>query len=363
MPPGFGNRRRQSLRDVLVDILRRAAEWPADVVLVAGDLFEHDRVTRDTVGFLQEAFANAAPVPICIAPGNHDPCVPGSPYMGDWPDNVHVFRDPEWRSHALADCPVTVHGFGFDGREISNNPFGRLEIPQDGRLHVAVAHGSEMGALPPEKGAYAPFSAADAAAEGLTYLALGHYHGLKAIKGDFGTHMYYSGAPEGHGFDEPGPHFCIEAEIGLGGVQVRPVKTCRAVYNTFSLDCSEFRTSQQLIDAIRKLPAEPGIARLARVTLTGTRAAEWNGRTLEVYDAVSPEFDYLLVDDQTCAVEDYDALASEPTSLGAFVARLNAELEDASDPARRRRLERAREVGVAAFRERGVEIRGFEEGR
>ena len=26
-----------------------AAAWPADAVLIAGDLFEHDRVTRDTV--------------------------------------------------------------------------------------------------------------------------------------------------------------------------------------------------------------------------------------------------------------------------------------------------------------------------
>ena len=36
----FGNRRRQSLRDVFSAILRRAKEWPADAVLIAGDLFE-----------------------------------------------------------------------------------------------------------------------------------------------------------------------------------------------------------------------------------------------------------------------------------------------------------------------------------
>jgi len=35
-PPGFGNRRRQSLRDVFHTIIRRAGEWPADVLLIAG---------------------------------------------------------------------------------------------------------------------------------------------------------------------------------------------------------------------------------------------------------------------------------------------------------------------------------------
>ena len=59
MPPNFGNRRRQSLRDVFSGILERARASAADAVLIAGDLFEHDRVTRHSAGVAAERNGSA----------------------------------------------------------------------------------------------------------------------------------------------------------------------------------------------------------------------------------------------------------------------------------------------------------------
>ena len=72
-PPRLGNRRRQGLRQVFQKIMERASAWPADAVLIAGDLFDREYVSRDTVSFLHESFSRLAPIPIFIAPGNHDP--------------------------------------------------------------------------------------------------------------------------------------------------------------------------------------------------------------------------------------------------------------------------------------------------
>jgi len=141
MPAAFGNRRRQSLRDVFRSIVSRAGEWPADALLIAGDLFEQERVTKDTVAFLIGEFWSIAHVPVFIAPGNHDPYTPDSPYAcEEWPENVHVFDQPVWQACSLADRPLVVHGFAFDGPDISSSPFGKLAVPDDGRVHVAVAH-------------------------------------------------------------------------------------------------------------------------------------------------------------------------------------------------------------------------------
>ena len=111
LPLGFGNRRRQALRRVFERILTRAQAWPADAVLIAGDLYDHRRISRDTIAFLREQFERIRPIPILIAPGNRDPFTPASPYASEaWPANVFIFGEPRWTAHELHHVPLTVHG-------------------------------------------------------------------------------------------------------------------------------------------------------------------------------------------------------------------------------------------------------------
>jgi len=361
IPPGFGNRRRQSLRDVFHGIVQRAGEWPADTLLIAGDLFDLDRVSRDTVRFLQAEFKSIQHVPVCIAPGNHDPYVQGSPYAEEtWPDNVMIFEQPEWHSRVLDEQGTTVHGFGFDGPDVSRNPFGRFPPIQLGAVHVAAAHGSALGHQPPGKESYAPFDPAAASVNGLRYLALGHFHAYTPIKGDFPTVMAYSGAPEGHGFNETGMRHFLEVEIDAENVRITPVASSRSVYLTASIDCSPFTSSQDVVNAIRALPREEGPGTVARITLVGTGAPEWRPELDAIYDAVAPAFEHILLEDETEAVEDFEALAQQQTSLGGFVTRLNAEMSDNKKGRKHTMLARARELGLAAFRNRPITFQGLE---
>ena len=355
LPARFGARRRQSLRDVTQAIVRRAGAWPADALLIAGDLFEHDRVSLDTLAFLRAEFRSIPHVPVFIAPGNHDPYMPDSPYATTaWPENVTIFARPEWTAHPVTALPLTVHGFAFDGPDISSNPFGRLTIARDGRVHVAVAHGSENSFVPSEKTAYAPFRAVDAAPEGLAYLALGHYHGLRQITGGFGTCVYYSGSPEGHSFGETGLHHYLEVDVDETGARVTPVPSSRAVYSTHTIDCSAFSSAQELVTALRALPRESGMAAIARVTLIGACDDAYRAEIGAAYDAVAGDFEYLRLIDATEPLEDFAALAKENTSMGAFVGILNTELRDCADSPRQRMLTRARSIGVAAYRGRAL---------
>jgi exonuclease SbcD len=356
LPAGFGNRRRQGLRDVLHAILERAATWPADAVLIAGDLFDLDRLNRDTVAFLRREFGALQPVPIFIAPGNHDPYTPDSPYaIENWPGNVHIFSSPQWTAFELEDKPLTVHGFAFDGPDISNNPFGHLEVPRDGRIHVAVAHGSERSHQPPGIENYAPFDGAQAAIDGLAYLALGHFHAMTPV----GTRICYSGAPEGHGFDEPGVHGFLEVEISEEGARVAAVPSCTVVYSTHTIDCSDFTTAQQAVEAIRALPVDALRAQVARVTLTGTCAQSIQAGLGAIRDAVAPMFEHLELIDTTRPAEDYELLARENTTLGAFVRLMSESIRNAGSEEERRLRERAREVGLAAYRGHDLAIRGL----
>jgi len=356
-----GNRRRQSLREVFLSIVRRAGEWPADALLIAGDLFEWDRLSRDTVGFLHAAFESVPHVPVFIAPGNHDPFVPNSPYATEsWPHNVHIFASPDWASRTVKDGGLTVHGFGFDGPDVSVNPFGRLHVAQDGAVHVAVGHGSERSHQPPDKEAYAPFNAAEAALDGLAYLALGHFHAVTPVVGKFTTKMYYCGAPEGHGFRETGVRHYLEVEIDGDEVRVTPQPSSRVVYAVHEVDCAGFGTTQDVIESIRAAAQRDSLPQVARVVLKGACSPSVQEALSNVYDVVGGDFEHLELLDRTHPWEDYDALARENTSIGAFVCRATQEHADAPDEARRQLVERAREVGVAAFRGYDLGVRGLE---
>lgn len=357
----FGNRRRQGLRDAFARVVARAGSWPADALLIAGDLFENDRVTRDTLAFLRDQFSSVPRVAIFIAPGNHDPYGPSSPYATEqWPDNVHIFARPEWSSVAANDGQLIAHGFAFDGPDISRNPFGELRIDDpESAVHVAVAHGSERAHQPKGKDAYAPFDAASATPAGLHYLALGHFHADTPIAGAFETTVRYAGAPEGHSFKEIGPHYFLEVEIDETSVRVSPAVSSHFVYEVKSLSCDDFNSSQDLIDAVRALKDPQIGAQVLRVVFTGACSDDLRAEFGAIKDVLDQEFEWLEFVDQTQPTEDYEALSHEDTSLGAFAATLSAQIADATDPARREMLARAFEVGLAAFRRRELDVRGM----
>ncbi|MBI2431426.1 MAG: hypothetical protein HYV26_00965, partial [Candidatus Hydrogenedentes bacterium] len=317
-----------------------------------------------TISFLHESLQALRPVPVFIAPGNHDPFVRTSPYASEaWPANVFIFARPVWQQHELKHLPLTIHGFAFDGIEISANPFGSLTVPQDGRVHVALGHGSERGHQPADKPSYAPFDAADAACAGLHYLALGHFHSYTAITGNFSTTVCYSGAPEGHGFNEPGPRHYVEVEIaqsnGAVRVQPRPVVSSQIVYAAHTLDISEFTNAQQLVEALRALAAAQPYRQIARIRLIGCCAPGLLEQFPAVADAVAEHFEHLQLLPEVTAPEDFDALAREKTSLGAFIGRMNSHIAAAPDEERRALLLRARDVGLAAYRNQTLPIRGL----
>lgn len=354
----FANRRRQTLRDAFLSIVARAGEWPADALLIAGDLFEYDRVSRDTIALLRRAFESVPHVPVFIAPGNHDPYLPDSPYAAHrWPKNVFIYQKPAWTAHALERVPITVHGFGFDGPNVSVNPFGHLTIPSDGRVHVAVAHGSEMGSLPSGKTAYAPFDASATTPDALRYLALGHYHGAKRIPVKGSCCVQYCGSPVGHDFGETGLHGFVEVEIDGNDTRVREVPASNTLFSVDEVDCSGMESSQQIVEAVRAIANGHTGNRIARVTLRGAVPQELRMDLHGLQDGVRDAFEYIEIIDQLGTEDDFVALAADQTSLGAFVAEMNSQIADATEDRKREMLLRARELGIAAYRGRTAPLR------
>ena len=249
LTPDRAIQRRGEQRALLDRLAGLAREKGADLVLLAGDLLDSERVYRETAQALRAALG-AIPCPVFISPGNHDFYSPRSVWATlDWPENVHIFT-----SSALerVETPeYTLWGRAFTDAHQDASPLEGLEVPGDGKLHLACLHG-EVDPM----GHYGPISRGDIAASGLDYLALGHIHQAAGPQKEGGTFWAYPGCPEGRGFDELGDKGVLYVEAEPGHVTVQPVPLCRRRYHVIPV---ELGGAEESLEAARSaLPSSAG---------------------------------------------------------------------------------------------------------
>ncbi len=359
-PSRLGDRKREAIRGTLRRILEDARQHDVDLVLVAGDLFEHDRVTPDTIEFLKQQFENLAPIPVFIAPGNHDPFVPDSPYCEEvWPKNVHIFREEEFRSVVLVEKGVRVTGFGFNRAQLQDRLFRKLPILPENAWNLVLAHGSDTGGVPAGKAAHGPFTIDEIAGKNVLYCALGHYHQQRAVANSLdATQVWYSGIPEGRAWDEEGTRGYLLGEIDdNGALTVVSQSANQYPFATITVDCDGYATREQIIDAILlHKDAEYDARTILRVCLEGALDSRLDLSTAEMGERLAGEALHIVWEDRTSPALDFDALAKDRTLCGYFVRSMNQQIA-AAQASERLVLERARLYGAQALLGREVRIR------
>ena len=262
--PEAGRLRRRNRREALTRILELATHERCEAILVAGDLFELDRVRPDTLEFLRSAFADVA-LPVYLAPGNHDWLSSSSPYRTvPWPANVHVFTEARLQPVALSDG-LTLWGAAHRAPANTANFFRGFRPDREG-IHIAVAHASERTTLPWQeagKQPHAPFEAQDLVEAGLSHAFLGHYH----LPRDAERHTY-PGNPDPLEFGELGERGPVLATVSADGT-VRRERRSVAVSEVHdrTVTLHGLAHAEEVAAAVATELA--GLAGFVRVTLEG----------------------------------------------------------------------------------------------
>lgn len=358
-PSRLGVRKREAIRGTFRRMLEEARQAGIEAVLIAGDLFEHDRVTPDTVEFLRQQFENLGHIRVFIAPGNHDPYLHGSPYHDNtWPSNVHIFREEEFRSVELGDTGLRVTGFGFNHSQLAEHLFQKLERqPQEG-VNVVLAHASDVGRTPEGKAQYGPFSVEEIAGKRIQYCALGHYHQQHQVANPIDeTQIWYCGIPEGRGWDEEGTCGYLIGEVHDGEIRIESRCSSQYPLKTMTIQCDGFSTREQIVDAIIQ---QRGTAfdnkTILRVRLTGSIDPRLDLSTQDMSERLAEEALHISWEDRTESALDFEATAEEKTLRGRFVRTLNERIARAGEE-ERPVLERARLYGLQALLGREVRLR------
>lgn len=309
-------RRRQALRQVLLRILELTREVGADALFCGGDLYEHDRVTPDTAEFLRTSFADLGPIPVFLAPGNHDWYGPKSVYeLVEWSSNVHIFREPSLQRLHLGDG-IALWGAAHLAPANTNNFLDGFQVEGDG-VHIALFHGAERSWFTAQGGGkepHAPFDADQIERAGLHHCFLGHYHRPK----DAARHTY-PGNPDPLEFGEDGERGAVIATIGSDGQihrERRPVALTDV--QDIVLDVSGYTTQQQIRGRLADLVS--GSEGLARLTVRGELEPSVELREDDLRDEMSG-FDAIQIRiGEVRSAYDIDAIRQEHTVRGQFVS-------------------------------------------
>ena len=113
LPAGKAAIRRAEQRQLLSRLAELAVKEDVDLVLLSGDLLDSDSSYYETGEELVRCLRQM-PMPVFIAPGNHDPYTRRSPYARlRLPDNVHVFSENAIRGISLPELNAVVYGAAF----------------------------------------------------------------------------------------------------------------------------------------------------------------------------------------------------------------------------------------------------------
>lgn len=323
--------RRRELRNLPARLAALAAEEQVDLVLLPGDLFDGERVYPETVQALIDALA-AIPAPVFLAPGNHDYCRPGSPYLtARWPENVHVFTHSRMEAVELPGLNCVVHGCAFTEAHREDDPLDGFTAPEDGKVHLLCVHG-EVG----REGRYGPIAPLSLARSGAAYAALGHIHTGSGLQWEGNTPWAYPGCPEGRGFDELGEKGALTVTVEEGRVEARFRPLCERQYRIEAVEVDRFRDSLPSV-------VSPD---LVRIILTGesAQAPDLEGLTA----LAAPYFFHVELRDETTLPQDLWARAQEDTLTGLFLREMARRLDDAA-PDERATVLLATRFGLAAL--------------
>ena len=320
LPPQQAASRRRESREQVLRLANYVNSRGIRLVLLAGDLFDSGSVYRETGECLARAFCQME-AQVVIAPGQ---------------SRLVRLR------HGLADSGLAGQCAHLSGKPNDGAGVSGVE-PGDSRssLHRAGAGRGVAGRIfcsggwekftwacsmenwMQGKDATTPSAKREAAASGLSYLALGHIHKRAEPLRLGGTLCAWPGCIEGRGFDELGEKGFYEGALGEdGSVSLDFVPFARRRYEILKVDVTG-KVPQEAVEAA--LP-ESTAADLYRILLTG-ETGERGVDAGALQEMLTDRFYALEIRDYTRMAEDIWKRAEEDSLRGLFLRELRAKLD------------------------------------
>ena len=193
----------------------------------------------------------------------------------------------------FSDCTTEIYGFSYPTSEITEPLLNNLDIKDNGRIQILLAHGGDARHLPLDMArlAKAPFS----------YIALGHIHKPQVL---LDRRAAYCGSPEPLDKTETGPHGVFFGEINPVSRQVTALEflpICQSQYISLAVSVTPKTTNGELAARISQEIQSRGLQHIYRFMIRGMRdpditfdlnVLESRFRIVEIVDSSEPQYDF-----------------------------------------------------------------------
>lgn len=353
---------RQALCDVFSKIIDRAISEKAHLLLMAGDLFDSNFPSYQSVSFVKQQFRrlNEARIYAAVVPGTHDCLSKESIYKRedftrDFPF-IHIFDHEKETMKEFPDLDLALFAKPNMSNKSTESPVAFLKDAHTrtkAKYKVAMAHGSVQ--LEGKSAADdMPITLPEIADSGMHYLALGHWHGAQEFS--FGSTLcWYSGSPEityQEGKGGLGQGYIMQVELDEK-VQVKPVKIIDKEVKELSVDMQVYEYKENVVHELEKI-TNPNMVLV--VHLSGFISADVNIDPLELEEEFRDRFFSIKVKNTTLLKIPEGTQMDYPEELviGQFVRIAKKQLEAAQDPEEKRLIQDALHIGIAELEGKNV---------
>jgi DNA repair exonuclease SbcCD nuclease subunit len=350
----FGRQLRTQIRETFRKVLDLAASQRVDAVILAGDIFDSDKIAISDIRFFMDAVNSIRPIPVFFLPGTwtHDSVYQKAifrsrQFLDGRPENLQVFTKESAETFRVASGELAIHGRAV--LPDTDNPLdGIRPDPQAsfnvGLLHTAIA----LPQIAEEPGSCA-LKRDHLDRCGLDYLALGDWHSFRRYFEDAKTVVQYSGSPETLNFGEDSGYVAL-VTFGNGPPEVEKRRVGHYDWREVNLSWQDVGSVETLRKQLASLATPQTIL---RVTMAGSVSDKQLIDSDRLREEISPHFAYLDFDTsqvkEELPLEKLEHDYRENTVQRAFVTLVRDALENTQDDTKKQQLREVLRRGHALF--------------
>lgn len=291
-----GKLRRRELLRALSNVAEYAKNNGVQAVIVAGDLFDENSVSSETVKQTAQIISSVAEW--FILRGNHGG--KGYDVLKNCP-NAHFFGE-DWSYYTRGGVTIVGRELG-----VKDDVYWQKFSPPKDTYNVLVLHGDVAD------DSYGKIDKKVIAASKVDYVALGHRHEFSAM--NFGTvRACYCGVPEARGFDEGKSGFVV---LDTDKNQIKFVESYLRRVEKIAVDVSAAQTPMQAESMVMDAVSGVSPQNYLDLTLKGKVRCTVDARMIR--ERLDGRFFALRISDKTAPDVDIARVAEEISLRGEFV--------------------------------------------
>lgn len=278
------------------------------LVLIAGDLFDGERVTRRTIEGVLDTVRRTPQIDYLYVSGNHDDQTNAFADQ-DVPKNFRRFTD-QWNMFEYGDVSIS-------GIEITKTNactlYGQLPV-QKNRVNIVMLHGQISTACETDQ-----VNLNLLKGKNIHYLALGHIHTYSCEQFDRDGIYCYPGCLEGRGFDECGEKGFVVLDTAARKLAPVFVPFSSRKLHRVTVDITGAATNSAVYQSMKT--ASQGISKNDMVEFLLTGAADPSARIAKkyLYHLSANDFFFVKIKDETKLTLDPKDYENDVSLKGEFI--------------------------------------------